>query len=69
MLKRVSLLLVFFILICFTVQPASAQESGPVYIVQSGDTLSFIASRFNVSINDLLAANPSLDPNVLSAGQ
>jgi murein DD-endopeptidase MepM/ murein hydrolase activator NlpD len=37
--------------------------------VQSGDTLSFIASRFNVSVNDLLAANPAVDPNFLSEGQ
>jgi len=69
MSKRVSLFLFFLILLCFTVQPASAQESGPVYIVQPGDTLSFIAARFNVAINDLLAANPSLDPNFLSQGQ
>ena len=69
MLKRVSTFLLFVILCGFTVQPASAQESGPVYIVQPGDTLSFIASRFNVSINDLLAANPSLNPNVLAEGQ
>ena len=69
MRKPVSLLFVLLFLISFTVQPASAQASGPVYIVQAGDTLSFIASRFNVSINDLMTANPSLDPNVLSEGQ
>jgi murein DD-endopeptidase MepM/ murein hydrolase activator NlpD len=69
MRKRVSLFLLFVLLLSFTVQPASAQTSGPVYIVQPGDTLSFIASRFNVTINDLLAANPTLDPNVLSQGQ
>ena len=40
-----------------------------MYIVQSGDTLSFIASRFNVSVDDLVAANPSLDPNLLAEGQ
>jgi len=69
MLKRISVFLFFVLLLSFTVQPASAQESGPVYIVQPGDTLSFIASRFNVTINDLLAANPTLDPNFLSQGQ
>jgi murein DD-endopeptidase MepM/ murein hydrolase activator NlpD len=69
MLKRVSLFLLFIIVLSFTAQPASAQESGPVYIVQSGDTLSFIASRFNVTIDDLIAANPSLNPNFLSEGQ
>ena len=69
MLKRISVFLLFVILWSFTVQAVSAQASGPVYIVQPGDTLSFIASRFNVTIDDLLAANPTLDPNVLSQGQ
>ncbi|HEX5807697.1 MAG TPA: peptidoglycan DD-metalloendopeptidase family protein [Anaerolineales bacterium] len=53
----------------FNVPPVSAQASGPVYIVQSGDTLSFIAARFNVSVNDLVAANPAVNPNFLSEGQ
>ena len=69
MLKRISILLLFVILLSLTVQPASAQSSGPVYIIQPGDTLSLIASRFNVTLNDLVNANPSLDPNVLSQGQ
>lgn len=69
MLKRVSIFLLFVILSSFTAQPVLAQTSGPVYIVQSGDTLSFIASRFNVTINDLVTANPALDPNILSEGQ
>jgi len=69
MLKRISIFLLFFTLLSLTVQPASAQSSGPVYIIQPGDTLSLIASRFNVSLNDLVNANPSLDPNVLSQGQ
>ena len=69
MFKRLSLFLLFILILSFTVQPVSAQASGPVYIVQSGDTLSGIAVRFNVSINDLIAANPSLDPNFLSEGQ
>ena len=69
MLKRVSLLLVVLLLLCFTVEPALAQASGPVYIVQPGDTLTLIASRFNVTVNDLVVANPTLDPNVLSQGQ
>jgi murein DD-endopeptidase MepM/ murein hydrolase activator NlpD len=69
MLKPVSLFLVILLLLSLTVQPALAQASGPVYIVQLGDTLSSIASRFNVTINDLVAANPALDPNILSEGQ
>ena len=69
MLKRVSFLLVALFILCVTAGPAFAQASGPVYVVQPGDTLSFIASRFNVTVNDLMAANPALDPNVLSQGQ
>jgi murein DD-endopeptidase MepM/ murein hydrolase activator NlpD len=69
MLRRVSLLLLPLLIFSFTVQPVIAQASGPVYIVQQGDTLSLIATRFNVSINDIVAANPSLDPNFISEGQ
>ncbi|NWG05489.1 MAG: peptidoglycan DD-metalloendopeptidase family protein [Chloroflexi bacterium] len=70
MYKRLSILLLLFILMSsFVVQPVSAQVSGPVYIVQPGDTLSFIASRFNVTVNDLITANPSIDPNFLNQGQ
>lgn len=61
--------LLFLLLLSFTVKPVAAQASGPVYIVQPGDTLSFIASRFNVSIDDLTAANPSIDPNFLTPEQ
>jgi murein DD-endopeptidase MepM/ murein hydrolase activator NlpD len=68
MLKRISIVL-FLILGNLTTKPAFAQGSGPVYIVQPGDTLSFIASRFNVTVNDLVAANPTLDPNLLAQGQ
>ncbi len=70
MRKQISLfLLVVLISSLFAIQPASAQSSGPTYIVQSGDTLSYIASRFNVTVDELMTANPSLDPNFLSEGQ
>ena len=45
---------------------ALAQEttpSGPVYVVQSGDTLSSIALRFGITVADLQAANNISDPN------
>src|ERR1044071_5934760 len=69
MFKPVSIFLLFVLLLSFTVQPVSAQASGPVYIVQEGDTLSFIASRFNVTVDDLLTADPSINPNILAEGQ
>jgi murein DD-endopeptidase MepM/ murein hydrolase activator NlpD len=70
MYKRIiiSTLVLGLIFISIT-QSVSAQSSGPIYIVQSGDTLSFIASRFNVSLNDLVEANPTIDPNLLGPGQ
>ncbi len=49
----------------------SGQEespSGPVYIIQSGDTLYAIALRFGVTVDDLVRANTFIDPNMLSAG-
>ncbi len=69
MRKTFSFFLLIVILSTFVAQPVSAQSSGPVYIVQPGDTLSYIASRFNVSVDELLNANPSVDPNFLSQGQ
>lgn len=69
MYKRLSILFVFILLITSFAQPVSAQTTGPVYIVQAGDTLSYIASRFNVTLDELLAANPDLDPNFLNQGQ
>src|SRR5688572_3836399 len=67
--RRFSLFLLILLLSGLVFQPVSAQTSGPVYIVQAGDTLSLIASRFNVTLNDLITANPSIDPNFLSEGQ
>jgi len=69
MRKTFSILLSLLILSAFLVQPVAAQSSGPVYIVQAGDTLSYIASRFNVTLDELEAANPNIDPNALAQGQ
>jgi murein DD-endopeptidase MepM/ murein hydrolase activator NlpD len=56
-----------------SVSPASAQTPappvGPVYIVQSGDTLWDIARRFNVSLTDLENANPSSTQNLMVGDQ
>ncbi|MGC8857081.1 MAG: LysM peptidoglycan-binding domain-containing protein, partial [Anaerolineae bacterium] len=61
------LLIAIFLLPSTTVW--AQQPSGPVYIVQPGDTLSTIAARFNISVNDLMSANNLTNPNLLSAGQ
>jgi LysM repeat protein len=39
------------------------------YVVLKGDTFSGIALRFNISLDELLAANPDIIPEVLSVGQ
>jgi LysM repeat protein len=39
------------------------------YTVQSGDTISSIALKFGVSMDDLQAANPQISPNAMSIGQ
>jgi LysM repeat protein len=38
------------------------------YSVQVGDTMSEIAERFGVSLDDLQAANPEISPNSMSVG-
>ena len=40
-----------------------------MYTVQTGDTMSSIALKFGVSIDDLQAANPEISPNAMSVGQ
>lgn len=40
-----------------------------IYRIQSGDTLSAIATRFGVSLTELLNANPGVNPNRLQIGQ
>lgn len=50
--------------------PAGAQQScGDSYTIRSGDTLSAVASRCGVPLNDLLGANPGIEPRRLSVGQ
>jgi LysM repeat protein len=39
------------------------------YTVQSGDTISSVALKFGVSMDDLQAANPEILPNTMSIGQ
>ncbi len=69
MRKVISLISLSILILAVGAHPALAQASGPVYIVQPGDTLSSIAARFNVSLNDLISANPTINPNNLAIGQ
>jgi len=44
------------------------QPAGQIYIVQAGDTLSGIALRFGVTVDDLVRVNNITDPNALAIG-
>jgi spore coat assembly protein SafA len=44
--------------------------NGQLYTVKSGDTMFFIARRFNISLQSLINANPQItDPNTIYPGQ
>jgi LysM repeat protein/uncharacterized protein YkwD len=47
----------------------SAPSAGAIYTVKPNDTLWDIASRHGLFVNDLIAANPGVDPQRLMAGQ
>lgn len=69
MFKRALLFLLISIFL-FASQQVRAQEvSGPIYVVQPGDSLSSIASRFSVDINELMSANGIVNANQLTVGQ
>lgn len=50
--------------------PAPPACTGTEYIIRKGDTLSIIARRFNLTVNEILQANPQItDPNLIFSGQ
>lgn len=51
-------------------EPESGRPAPAVRVtVQPGDTLSAIARRLNVSVPELLDANPDINPNLIQPGQ
>lgn len=63
-----SLLIISWIIPSTAVSGQSETPEYPVYIVQPGDTINLIAIKFNVSANEIIAANNITDPNLLSVG-
>ncbi len=59
------------LLLLWTGYPVYAQQQEPeypIYVVQSGDTLSAIAQKFGVSIQDIISLNEIKDPNTIPVG-
>lgn len=48
---------------------ATVQQDGPVYVVESGDSLFTIAQIFGISIEELAEANQIQDPSAIFPGQ
>ncbi|TAK14935.1 MAG: LysM peptidoglycan-binding domain-containing protein [Anaerolineae bacterium] len=60
-----------FLMGLLTPYEAGAQQTnadGVFYIIQSGDTLSTIASRFGLTVDQIVAANDLINPDQISAG-
>jgi len=49
--------------------PAQASSQAQTYMVRSGDTLSGIAKKFGVTVQDLVAWNQIANPNLIWVGQ
>jgi N-acetylmuramoyl-L-alanine amidase len=50
-------------------EPPATGGGSPTYTVQSGDTLSAIASRFGVTVSTLVATNNIANPDLIIVGQ
>lgn len=68
-LRNCCVILLFVLLSTNVALAQDQQEEGPIYIVQSGDTLSTIATRWSVAQQALISANQLDNPDQLFAGQ
>jgi murein DD-endopeptidase MepM/ murein hydrolase activator NlpD len=68
---KYKLLFVSIFLFFFSIpQPILAQDNptNPVYIVQPGETISQIAQKFNVTVNEIVTINNISNPDLISPG-
>jgi murein DD-endopeptidase MepM/ murein hydrolase activator NlpD len=63
------LTLVIFLAAAWPAMAAPPVQTGDVYVVQPGDTLSVIALRFGVTASDVAAVNNLSNPNLIFVGQ
>jgi murein DD-endopeptidase MepM/ murein hydrolase activator NlpD len=68
MMRKYLLLLCLLVVTVLPIGQVHAQENpeAPTYIVQPGDTLAIIATRFGVSVNDIISENGIVDANTIS---
>jgi len=55
--------------ICIPVAPPDTCPGGFIYTIQAGDTFFRLAQRYGISVQDLINANPGVDPDRLQIGQ
>jgi len=68
-MKKILRLALLVIAICILMSSVCFAQ-GQAYTVKSGDTLSKIAKTYNVTVSDILTANPSItNPAVIRVGQ
>jgi murein DD-endopeptidase MepM/ murein hydrolase activator NlpD len=60
--------LAFLLLFNYSFVNAQSQPLYPTYVVQSGDTLSSIASQFGTSVEELIQVNQITNPDAIDAG-
>jgi len=68
-LKKLPIFLVSLAFTLITIWPVQAQGGEAIYTVQTGDTLTQIALKFNVSVTQLAALNNITNPNLIVTGQ
>ena len=49
--------------------PPSSLDADGAYVIKSGDNFGKIAPQFGVTVAEILAANPGVDPRKLKVGQ
>jgi len=66
----INLILFLLFTFAFPVVPASAQESTiyPKYVIQSGDSLGYIADLFGTTVNEIVSLNQISNPDLVSPG-
>lgn len=51
------------------ITPSGSQEEPFYHTVETGDRLASIASKYNVTVDVIIRANPQMDPNLIIAGE